>query len=213
MSELLKDEKTGNYIKDILPYKKFENTKNDMISFYMKYNHLKNLYRQGWLKVRCGLEHKDKCESVADHSFSMALLALTVIEKYNLPYDTLKILKMCIIHELGEVYIGDVTPYDGITKEQKHEQERIAVKKVIDSLDFDNDFLELWDEFEGLKSSESIFVKNLDQLEFLLQACSYGYDASYFTRSIEKITDEYCKKIVEDLIDETKGRKKPLKIG
>lgn len=213
MENILKDEKTGNYIKDTLPYEKFKNSNNDMLTFYMKYNHLKNLYRQGWLKIRIGLEHKDKCESVADHSFSMAMLALSIIEKHNLPYDTLKCLKMCITHELGEIYIGDYTPFDNITREEKHKQERIAVKKVIQDLDFDNDFIEIWEEFEEAKTPEAIFIKNLDQLEFLLQAASYGYDVSYLKRSIERITDEYCKEIVNDLIKETKGRKIPTVIG
>lgn len=80
----------------------------------MKYNQLKNIYRQGWLKVRIGLEHKNKCESIADHSFSVSLLALTIIEKNNLNLDAFKYLKMGIVHELDEVYAGDYTPYDNI---------------------------------------------------------------------------------------------------
>ena len=93
----------------------------------MKYNQLKNIYRQGWLKVRIGLEHKDKCESVADHSFSVALLALTIIEKNHLNLDALKCIKMGIIHELGEVYAGDYTPFDNITLEEKHNKEKEAI--------------------------------------------------------------------------------------
>ena len=58
----------------------------------------------------------------------MALLAITMIEKYNLPYDTLKCIKMCIIHELGEIYAGDYTPYDKITKEEKHLKESSLTK-------------------------------------------------------------------------------------
>ena len=65
--DILKD-KNNNYIKDTNPYEKYEKIDDSIISFYMQYNHLKNIYRQGWLKVRIGLEHKDKCESVADHS-------------------------------------------------------------------------------------------------------------------------------------------------
>ena len=139
--EILKDKNNGNYIKDTNPFEKYQKIDNDVVSFYMQYNHLKNIYRQGWLKVRIGLEHREKCESVADHSFSMALLAITMIEKYKLPYDTLKCIKMCIIHELGEIYAGDYTPYDNITKEEKHLKEKEAIQKVLKPLDFDNDFL------------------------------------------------------------------------
>ncbi len=79
--DILKDKNNQNYIKDTNPYERFEFIDNDILSFYMKYNQLKNIYRQGWLKVRIGLEHADTCESIADHSFSVALLALTIIEK------------------------------------------------------------------------------------------------------------------------------------
>ena len=72
--ELLQDENNNNYIKDTNPYEKFEKIDNDILSFYMKYNQLKNIYRQGWLKVRIGLEHATKCESVADHSFQLRFL-------------------------------------------------------------------------------------------------------------------------------------------
>lgn len=211
--EILKDKNNGNYIKDINPYEKYKNIDNDIISFYMQYNHLKNIYRQGWLKVRIGLEHKEKCESVAEHSFSMALLAITMIEKYNLPYDTLKCIKMCIIHELGEIYAGDYTPYDNISKEEQHIAEKNAIEKVLSSLDFDNDFLQLWDEFEKKETQEAKFVKNLDALEFLLQSSAYELDVSSFEKSINNIDDIHCKEIVEYLIDLTKNNKKPKIIG
>lgn len=211
--EILRDETNNNYIKDTSPYEKFEKINNNILSFYMKYNQLKNIYRQGWLKVRIGLEHKDKCESIADHSFSVALLALTIIENNNLKLDTLKCIKMAIIHELGEVYAGDYTPYDNITKEEKHTKEKEAILSILKTLDENNDYLEIWEEFEKLETDEAKFIKNIDQLEFLLQACAYGYDANYFEGSLRSITDPYCKEIALSAIEITKGNKKPKIIG
>ena len=211
--EILKDENNQNYIKDTNPYDKFEKIDNDILAFYMKYNQLKNIYRQGWLKVRIGLEHKDKCESIADHSFSVALLALTIIEKNNLKLDTSKCIKMGIVHELGEVYAGDFTPYDNITKEEKHIREKEAILKVLDSLDENNDFLEIWEEFEKQETEEDEFIKNVDKLEFVLQACAYGYDAQYFKRSLNSITDPYCKEIIESALKVSNGNKKPEVVG
>lgn len=211
--EILRDKNNNNYIKDTNPYEKFNKIDNNILSFYMKYNQLKNIYRQGWLTVRIGIEHKDKCESVADHSFSVALLALTIIENNKLNLDTLKCMKMAIIHELGEVYAGDYTPFDNITKDEKHAKEREAILKVLNTLDKDNDFLQLWEEFERVETPESKFIKNIDQLEFLLQACAYGYDAKYFQKSLNKITDPYCKEIALSAIKTTKGNKTPKTIG
>ena len=127
--------------------------------------------------------------------------------------DTFKCVKMAIIHELGEVYAGDFTPYDNITKEQKHQKEKEAILMVLNSIDKDNDFLELWEEFEISESEEAKFVHNVDQLEFLLQACAYGYDAKYFTRSFEKITNPYCKELANAALETTKGNKKPKVVG
>lgn len=143
----------------------------------------------------------------------MALLAITMIEKYSLNYDTLKCIKMCIVHELGEIYAGDYTPVDKITKEEKHLKEKEAIQKVLKTLDFDNDFIDLWEEFEDGETKEAKFVKNLDQLEFLLQAAAYEFDASSFNRTLNKIDDIYCKEVVNDLINLTKDNKKPNVIG
>lgn len=211
--DILKDESNQNYIKDTNPYEKFDNIDNDILAFYMKYNQLKNLYRQGWLKVRIGIEHKEKCESVADHSFSVALLALTIIEKNKLNLDAFKCVKMGIIHELGEIYAGDFTPFDNITKEEKYIKEKEAIIKVLDNMDKDSDFFELWEEFEKAESNEAKFIKNVDQLEFLLQACAYGYDAKYFEGSLSKITNQDCKEIALAAIKASKGGKKPKNVG
>ena len=210
------DGNNQNYIKDSNPYERLDlkdKTSNSILSFYMKYNQLKNIYRQGWLKVRIGLEFKDKCESVADHSFSVALLALTIIEENKLGLDTLKCMKMAIVHELGEIYMGDPTPYDHISKEEKRTQEKAAIIKVLESLNEDNDFLELWEEFEEGETPESKFMKSIDHLEFLLQACAYGYDAKYFERCLSKIKDPHCKEIAQAAVEATKGNKKPKVVG
>ena len=55
---------------------------------------------------------------------------------------------MGIIHELGEVYAGDYTPFDNITLEEKHNKEKEAILKVLQSIDEDNDYFEIWEEFE-----------------------------------------------------------------
>lgn len=211
--DILKDKNNNNFIKDTNPYDRFEKIDNDILSFYMKYNQLKNIYRQGWLKVRIGLEHKEKCESIADHSFSVALLALTIIERNKLDLDPLKCLKMGIVHELGEVYAGDYTPYDNITREEKHVKEKEAITKVLESLDENNDFMQIWEEYEKAESKEAKFLKSVDQLEFLLQACAYGYDAQYFHMALSKIVDPYCKEVAEAAIETTKGNKAPTVIG
>ena len=103
--------------------------------------------------------------------------------------------------------------YDNITKEEKHIKEEEAIIKVLETIDKDNDFLELWEEYEKAETPEAKFMKNVDQLEFLLQACAYGYDAKYFKRSLSKIEDPYCKELANSAIEISNGNKEPKVVG
>lgn len=178
---ILKDKNNSNYIKRISAYEQYKdkNINNDLIVFYYQFNHLKNIYRQGWIKNLYGKEHINEIESIADHSWSVSLLAISIIEKYKLNYDITKCMKLSIIHELGEIYAGDFTPSDKITKEKKHELERKALDRLLDSISFKNDFLELWEEYEKQETKESKFIRQIDKLECIMQASSYGLDIEY----------------------------------
>lgn len=201
-----------NCIKDINPILKYKDQKinNDIIFFFLQYNQLKNFYRQGFLKTKFGISFRDKCESVADHSFSLALLCLTIIEKYKLELDHLKCLKLCLVHELGEIYAGDITPKDHITKEEKHNLEEKAIRELLKSLNFSNDYFDIWREYECQETEEAIFVKELDTLEFLLQCTAYELDISTCKISLPKIKTPILREIVLELINLTKEKKKPL---
>ena len=166
MEKILEDKNNSNYIKNVSAFEKYkdENIKNDLVKFYYQFNHLKNIYRQGWIKSLLGEKYINKIESVADHSWSVSMLAISVIEKYKLNYDITKCMKLSIIHELGEIYAGDFTPNDNVTKEEKHELEKRAIERLLSSISFENDFLELWEEFEKQETIEAQFIKQVDKL-------------------------------------------------
>ena len=211
------DKRNDNYIKNENPYEVYtgegKTISNDLISFYMQINQLKNLYRQGWIKARIGIEHINKCESVAEHSFLLALLAMSIIDKYKLEYDVNKCLKLSLVHELGEIYAGDFIPMQNISKEEKHRLEDEAIKKVLSVLNFDNSYYDLWLEFENVSSKEAEFIKELDGLEFILQGACYNLDVEYLTYSRNKIKTPILKEIVDELITLTKGKTMPKQKG
>lgn len=211
---ILKDKHNSNYIKKISAYEHYKkkNINNDLIVFYYQFNHLKNIYRQGWLKNLYGKEHINEIESVADHSWSVAMLAISIIEKYQLNYDITKCMKLSIIHELGEIYAGDFTPIDEITKEKKHELEKNAIEELLVSIDFKNDFLELWEEYEEQETNESIFIRQIDKLECIMQASCYGIDVAYMNTSKDNITLPYLKEILNELQTLTVNNEMPLNI-
>lgn len=138
---------------------------------YYQAAELKRLYRQGWLKR--GVPEA-ACESVADHSFGTALLALFLAGRP--PYEGLdrdKALRIALVHELGEVYAGDITPVDGVSVEEKASLERDSMRRVLAGLRGGQEYLALWEEFEAGSSPEARFVRELDRLEMGLQAAAY----------------------------------------
>lgn len=141
-----------------------------IIQAYFEFNHLKHLYRQGWLQN--GIEPQ-YCESVAEHSFGVALLALFLVDTYSLELDKTKVIQMALIHDLGEVYTGDLTLKDGVDRKQKYQLERNSITQILDKLPHSSYLIDLWEEYEQGESPEAQFVRQLDQLEMVLQASVY----------------------------------------
>lgn len=206
---MLKDQNNNNYIKNENPYLKYKNIiKNDAIKLFLQLSHLKNLYRQGWLTKLLGMEYKDNVETVAEHSWSVAMLAMSTIEKYNLNYNMEKCIKLALIHELGEIYAGDYTT-NSISKNEKHSLEKEAVEKLLQDVEFENDFIELWNEYEGSLSEEAKYIKQIDKLECIMQAVCYGLDAKYINGA-EKVTIPCLLEILQEIKEISKSNKIPL---
>ena len=140
---------------------------------------LKQLPRTGW--VRSGINNP---ESVAAHSWGMAILALKLIPD---GLDLAKVLSMCLVHDLPEVRVGDLTPHDDIST--KAQDEYKAMQEMAP------EWLELFVEYEQGETAEARFVKQIDKLDMGLQALHYqnetNTDLNEFTLSAKsKISDE-----------------------
>lgn len=145
----------------------------------MTYLGLKDVLRQGW--VNAGVPTP---ESVAAHSWGMAVLALKLCPKeLNLEH----VLKLCLVHDLPEVVVGDLTPEDDRTT--KTEDERAAMEQLAP------EWVALFDEYEGQSSPEAVFVRSLDKLDMALQADVYadqtGIDLSSFVDSARKTLGDH----------------------
>ena len=145
----------------------------------MTYLGLKDVLRQGW--VNAGVPTP---ESVAAHSWGMAVLALKLCPKeLNLEH----VLKLCLVHDLPEVVVGDLTPDDDRTT--KAEDERAAMEQLAP------EWVALFDEYEGQSSPEAVFVRSLDKLDMALQADVYadqtGIDLSSFVDSARKTLGDH----------------------
>lgn len=153
-----------NYIK--------KTNKHPILELYLELVHLKQLFRQGWLKRNVA---KEFGESVADHVFSVCVLSFLIAEEYFPELDPYKVLRLALIHDIGEIYAGDITPVDGVSLEEKRQLELAAVKKVFSKFSKSTEYIGLWQEYENQSSEEAIFVTQIDKLEMGLQALVYEH--------------------------------------
>ena len=157
-----------------------------VIEVFYEFNHLKALYRQGWLRHGVPKEH---CETVAEHSMGVALLALFLADGYFPELDKGRLILMGLLHDFGEIYAGDIVP-GKMSLEEKHALERKSVERVFMRLPKGKEYLAIWEEFEAQETPEARFMKEIDRLEMGLQASVYeqeGFgDLSVFFESTDK---------------------------
>ena len=148
-----------------------EKLKNSM-RFYMLATQLKYKIRSGWDKSHWNVS-KDRVESIAEHVYGTCILALSIDSEFKTNLDINKVIKILVLHELGEVIIGDITPFDNITPEEKMKKEHEAMREVIGDLVNQEEFLSLLFEFDEKKTKEAIFAHHCDKLEADIQAKVY----------------------------------------
>jgi putative hydrolase of HD superfamily len=139
--------------------------------FYALASRLKRIERAGWR--RCGVGAAD-CESVADHSFFVALLALLLpsfARDENL--DPFRCIALALVHDLAESIVGDITPHDAISADEKHRREEAAMRQLAATLG-DDEILTLWQEFESAQTPEAKLVREMDVIEMAWQADTYA---------------------------------------
>ncbi|MBN1665833.1 MAG: HD domain-containing protein [Anaerolineales bacterium] len=145
-----------------------------LVRAYFEFNHLKQLYRRGWLLRGIPPE---RCESVAEHSWGVAMLSMLLAGEHDPGLDLLKVLRMALIHDLGEVYAGDIVPGEAVSPAEKHARELDSLQHFLAGLPNAEDYLQLWLEFEAGDSLEARFVRQIDKLEMALQASVYEHQA------------------------------------
>ena len=169
-------------------------------NFFFQIANLKNLSRTGW-KVKLQISNS---ESVADHSYMMAVMAMVISDIKNM--NTEKTIKMSILHDWAESKIGDFMP-DEITSDKKNMLEENAMAEILTMLPHkvQEEYSILWMEYKDNKSKESKFVHQLDRLEMVLQAKIYEKDVDpgkikpFMMSAVDKIHDDDLKKIFSEI--------------
>lgn len=166
----------------------------NLVKFFHDIGSLKEIPRRGW--VINDIKHG---ESIADHVFRASLMAWVLgREKRGLNLE--RLLKMALMHDICEIYAGDITPYDSILpkdgkkrrelmktwprftaaqklkiSKKKHEKEKKALNKLLKDLPetLQREMRTLWLDYEKGLTPESRFFKQMDRLENFLQALEY----------------------------------------
>ncbi len=134
-----------------------------VLRFLYDAERLKNVYRTSWTSG-------GQPESVASHTWRLSLMAL-IFERSFPDVDIGRLLKMCIVHDLGEAIGGDIPAIYQQSNAPKADQERKDLLVLLEPLPdiIKHEILALWDDYEAAASPEARIAKALDKLETLLQ--------------------------------------------
>ncbi len=126
--------------------------------------------------TRTGYTSAGQQESVAEHTWRLCLMALVLRPAFP-EIDFAKLVKICIIHDLGEAIHGDVSAPEQARRAAagattgKAEQERRDLLELVTPLPpvVRDEIMALWDEYEAAQSREARLAKGLDKLETIMQ--------------------------------------------
>lgn len=128
-----------------------------ILNFVIEIEKLKNVHRK---TKPVGL---DRYENSAEHSWHICLCALVLKDYANENIDIDRVIKMLLIHDLGEIDAGDTIIYQSETTEMK-EKEATGFKRIVGLLPapMQEKLIELWYEFEAGETPESKYAKAID---------------------------------------------------
>jgi len=134
-----------------------------VLTFLRAAERLKTVERSGWTSA-------GQQESVAEHTWRLCLMAMLLYGE-SPGIDLARLLKMCLIHDLGEAISGDVPAPEQDARGNKAGRERADLLQLIAPLPtaMQGEILGLWDEYEAADSPEAKLAKGLDKLETILQ--------------------------------------------
>jgi putative hydrolases of HD superfamily len=142
-----------------------------IVDFILELDRLKGVTR----KTRpLGL---DRYENSAEHSWQLTLLALALAPHANSPVDVDRVVRMLLVHDVGEIDTGDTMVYVEDGWEARKAAERAAVARIFGRLsNGDGDRLQaLWEEFEAGETAEARFAHAVDRaMPVLLNLANNG---------------------------------------
>ena len=134
------------------------------LDFSLEIDKEKNIFRQTHIT---GLIRK---ENDAEHAWHMAIMAYLLREYSNCDIDILKVIVMCLIHDIVEIDAGDTYAYDKVNLETQKQREKLAKERIFSLLPDEqkSEMIGLFDEFEANETAEAKFAHAMDNLQPLI---------------------------------------------
>ena len=142
-----------------MPLKEIQQT----LEFIVEIEKLKDIHR----KTRpVGL---DRYENSAEHSWHVCLSVLMLKDYANEEIDIDRVIKMLLIHDLGEIDAGDTIIYESETQAIKDEEEA-GIRRILEILPTNKseEYITLWLEFEAGETADSKYAKAIDRVPPIL---------------------------------------------
>lgn len=163
-----------------------------------------------------------RTESVAEHSWRLSLMAFLLQSEFP-QADMGRVMRMCLIHDLGECFTGDIPTF--VKTDRDRETEDSLLGKWVAGLpkEVSAEMRSLYAEMDAQKTTEARICKALDKLEALIQHNespigtwseneyelnrTYAFDATAFSPWLTQLR----KAILEDTLEkiDTEGRRGP----
>ena len=169
-----------------------------ILNFYVLATSLKDKIRSGWLTWHVS---KERLESIAEHIYGVSILAIAIDSEEDLGINIDRVVKMLVLHELEEVIIGDITPFDKVTEEEKYNKGMEAINIILDGLIKKDEYVSLLKEFNDRETKDAIFAYSCDKLEADLMAKIYAEGNYCNPNSLENesiMKDDRIKKLREN---------------
>lgn len=183
-----------------------------ILEFLLSTTQSKKLVRTGWVRERI----KDP-ESVAEHSFQLSVMAMIFADHFGV--DKEKLIKMAILHDLGELVTGDIVVWTkgniiDVEKQVKKEAAELAgITKIFNIINKSSEYRKIFKEMIEGKSPEVRIFWQLDKLEMAIQALLYEKEqgkrlSEFFVTSNLQIQSPFLRKILKQIL---KSRPKIVK--
>jgi putative hydrolases of HD superfamily len=163
------------------------------------------LFEVGMLKKtpRSGFQFLGSgCESVAEHVLRTLFIGY-VLCKMDSEVDELKVLRLCLMHDLPEARTGDM---NYVNKKYVTVDEKKAIRELAEPLFFGKEIEEVLDEFNQKKTKESLLARDADQLSLILQLKECGdlgnkYSREWIRFAVLRLATENARKLAADILD------------